>query len=352
MICGNSVVLSVFCSLTLFVQMVFAQQAANQIPERRVSSYIDENGTAYVTRVADIPQTISAEAQKSLIAQHIPPPPATLARKPRQMSSDATRTVYPTNIEFSTIAGIPVSVVTPLVIPASKKDRVLINLHGGGFTSDSGSLTESIPIANLTETKVISVMYRLAPEHTFPAPVEDVISVYKELLKTYAPHHIAIYGSSAGAVLTPEVAVELKQLGLPLPGALGIFSGGGDFSRDGDSQQIYGVHGLVGNPDTRPKGVQWLAVYVGSADPKNPVLSPIFADLHGMPATLFVTSTRDMLLSNTATLHRAFLRAGVQAELVVFDGLNHCFWYDPVLPESREADLIMADFFNKHLGTK
>lgn len=352
MTCRGSLLVSVLFTLALFIQLVHAQEAATQVRERRVSSYIDENGTAYITRVVDVPQTISAEGQRSLIAQHALPSPAPQTRQLRQMSSEATRAAYPANVEFSTIAGVPVSVVTPLVIPAGKKDRVLINLHGGGFTSDSGSLTESIPIANLTETKVISVMYRLAPEHTFPAPVEDAVSVYKELLKTYAPHHIAIYGSSAGAVLTPEVAVELKQLGLPLPGALGIFSGGGDFTRDGDSQQVYGVHGLVGDPDTRPKGVQWLAVYVGSADPKDPVLSPIFADLHGMPATLFVTSTRDMLLSNTATLHRAFLRAGVDAELVVFDGLNHCFWYDPVLPESREADQIMAGFFNTHLGTR
>ena len=243
------------------------------------------------------------------------------------------------------------SVVTPLSIPSSKTDRVLIDLHGGGFTSDSGSLTESMPIANLTKTKVISVMYRLAPEYKFPAPVEDVVAVYRELLKTYRAQHIAIYGSSAGAVLTPEVGVKLKQLGLPVPGALGIFSGGGDFTRDGDSQQVYGVHGLLGDPDTRPKGVQWLAVYVGSADPKDPVLSPVFADLHGMPPTLFMTSTRDMLLSHTTILHRAFLRAGADASLVVFEGLNHCFWYDPSLPESREANQIMADFFDKHLGS-
>jgi epsilon-lactone hydrolase len=349
--CRGCLLLSVLFTVALCVQLVRAQEATGQVPERRVSSYIDENGTAYITRVVDVPQTISAEAQKSLIAQRIPPPPETRTRQLQQML-EATRTAYPANVQPSTIAGVPVSVVTPLVIPPSKKDRILINLHGGGFTSDSGSLTESIPIANLTETKVISVMYRLAPEYTFPAPVEDVVSVYKELLKTYAARHIAIYGSSAGAVLTPEVAVELKQLGLPLPGGLGIFSGGGDFTIDGDSQQVYGVRGLLGDPDTRPKGVQWLAVYVGSADPKNPVLSPIFADLHGMPATLFVTSTRDMLLSKTATLHRAFLRAGVDAELVVFDGLNHCFWYDPALPESREANQIMADFFNKHLSTK
>jgi epsilon-lactone hydrolase len=340
-----------FPCLIVLTQSLFAQQPADKIPQRSVSSYIDADGTAYITRVVDVPQTISAEAQKSLATQPNLPAQQNRGRQLRQMSSDAIRALYPANVEFSTIAGVPVSIVTPLVIPSSKTDRVLINLHGGGFTSDSGSLTESMPIANLTKTKVISVMYRLAPENKFPAPVEDVVAVYKELLKTYRAQHIAIYGSSAGAVLTPEVAVKLNNLGLPLPGALGVFSGGGDFTRDGDSQQVYGVHGLSGDPDTRPKGVQWLAVYVGTADPKNPVLSPIFADLHGMPPTLFMTSTRDMLLSHTTMLHRAFLRAGVDASLVVFEGLNHCFWYDPNLPESREANQIMADYFDKHLGS-
>ena len=340
-----------FPCLVVLAQSLFAQQAADKIPPRSVSGYIDADGTAYVTRIVNVPESISAEAQKSLVAQHNPPSQEKRERQVRQMSSDAIRALYPTNVEFSTIAGVPVSVVTPLSIPSSKTDRVLINLHGGGFTSDSGSLTESMPIANLTKTKVISVMYRLAPEYKFPAPVEDVVAVYRELLKAYRAQHIAIYGSSAGAVLTPEVAVKLKQLGLPLPGALGIFSGGGDFTRDGDSQQVYGVQGLSGDPDTRPKGVQWLAVYVGSADPKDPVLSPVFADLHGMPPTLFMTSTRDMLLSHTTILHRAFLRAGADASLVVFEGLNHCFWYDPSLPESREANQIMADFFDKHLGS-
>jgi len=340
-----------FPCLVVLTQSLFAQQPADKIPPRSVSGYIDADGTAYITRIVNVPETISAEAQKSLVAQHNLPPQEHRGRQLRQMSSDAIRALYPTNVEFSTIAGVPVSVVTPLSIPSSKTDRVLINLHGGGFTSDSGSLTESMPIANLTKTKVISVMYRLAPEYKFPAPVEDVVAVYRELLKTYRAQHIAIYGSSAGAVLTPEVGVKLKQLGLPVPGALGIFSGGGDFTRDGDSQQVYGVHGLLGDPDTRPKGVQWLAVYVGSADPKDPVLSPVFADLHGMPPTLFMTSTRDMLLSHTTILHRAFLRAGADASLVVFEGLNHCFWYDPSLPESREANQIMADFFDKHLGS-
>ena len=130
---------------------------------------------------------------------------------------------------------MPTRVITPTQIPAGKVDRVLINVHGGGFNSDSGSLTETIPVAFMTQTKVVAVLYRLAPEHPFPASVDDTIAVYRELLKTYKPEKIVLYGTSAGAILTAEVAVRLKQLGLPLPKALGIFSGMGDFSQAGDS---------------------------------------------------------------------------------------------------------------------
>ena len=85
-------------------------------------------------------------------------------------------------------------------------------------------------------------------------------------------------------------------------------------------------------------------------DPKDPILSPIFSDLHGLPPTLFVTSGRDLLLSGTTILHRAYLRAGVDAQLVVFEALPHAFWNNPALPESKEADHIMAGFFDKYLA--
>ena len=90
--------------------------------------------------------------------------------------------------------------------------------------------------------------------------------------------------------------------------------------------------------------------YVGTTDPKDPVLSPLYADLHGMPPTLFLTSERDLLLSSTSTLHRAYLRAGNDARLIVFEGLPHCFWNNNTLPESREAWGYIADFFNTQLG--
>jgi acetyl esterase/lipase len=336
-----------------------AQQPVPSAPQEDSSS-IDAQGTARITRVIPLPKTISPQAKKYLARPVANPGPnQTLAERRAQTDamqlhdSKENRALYPVKIASSTIAGIPVRIVTPIdPIPADKVDRVLINVHGGGFTTDSGSLTESIPIANLTHTKVVAVLYRLAPEHPFPAAVDDTVAVYKELLRTYKAQHIAIYGASAGGILTGEVAVKIKQLGLPLPGALGIFTGTGDFSRLGDTQAMYSVNGLSGHLNPPKEGVQWIADYVGSANPKDPVLSPLFSDLHGMPPTLFLTSTRDMMLSGTAILHRAFLRAGVDAQLVVFEALNHGFWYEANLPESREADEVIARFFDTHLATR
>ena len=79
------------------------------------------------------------------------------------------------------MAGVRTDIITPLSMPAENKNRVLINLHGGGFNSDSGSLIEGVPISNLARIKVVSVYYRLAPENPFPAAVDDVVAVYKEL---------------------------------------------------------------------------------------------------------------------------------------------------------------------------
>jgi monoterpene epsilon-lactone hydrolase len=324
-------------------------------PPQANSSFIDAAGEAHVTRVVPVPTTISPEAQRA-VARSMPDVASTDTLAEARAKVDAWQSgaavaalaLYPVNIGKSTIAGVPVRVVTPQSIPERNSHRVLLNVHGGGFKVDSGSFTESIPMANLTQTKVVSVLYRLSPEHPYPAAVDDVVAVYSELLKTYRPQNIGLYGTSAGAILTGEVAVRLRQLGIPLPAALGIFSGNGDLSQKGDSEGFFALGGLAGhldNPGTPPD-----SDYAGSTDRKDPVLSPIYADLRGMPPALFITSTRDLLLSGTVNLHRAFLRAGVDARLVVFEGLSHTFWNDFSLPESREAHQIMAGFFNERLG--
>jgi len=334
---------------------VSAPTTAAEAPNRD-TSYIDEQGTAHVTRVVPVPQDISPQAQ--LMLGHAAPdqgPPESLDQRRKLTDAYTARArvawtkICPNVLVDETIAGVPVHMVTPENMPERNRDKILLNLHGGGFNSDSGSYTESIPIASYTGIKVVAVLYRLAPEHPFPAAVDDSVAVYKELLKTHKPEHIAIYGTSAGAILTAEVAAKLKQLGLPFPAALGIFSGMGDFARAGDSIAMYALRGLTGHLDP-PKPEVHDAEYVGPIDPKDPILSPIYGDLHGLPPTLFITSGRDLLLSGTANLHRAYLNAGVDARLVVFDALPHAFWYDPMLPEAIEANRMMADFFVKQLG--
>jgi epsilon-lactone hydrolase len=334
----------------------FGQQQANPPVPQTDTSTIDPDGTAHVTRVVPVPGTISPEAQR-FISRQISSSAGTGSLSDRRRATDAfriarsaeARRLFPVNIQERIIAGVRCDVITPTTITKDKRDRVLINVHGGGFVTDSGSLVEGIPIANLTGTTVVSVYYRLAPEHPFPAAVEDTVAVYKELLKKYKPAHMGLFGTSAGAILTGETAAELKREGLPLPGALGVFSGTGDMSQAGDSEALYTIFGFGGAIEPPGKRHE-PGPYVGTTNPKDPVLSPVYSDLHGMPPTLFVTSTRDLLLSGTTTLHRAFLRAGVDARIVVFEALPHAFWYDYHLPETTEALHIMADFFNARLG--
>ncbi len=322
----------------------------------RDTSYIDSDGTAHITRVIPIPDDLSPEAHKAVArpgADQGPPEPLATRRANQDAGQVRGRAAWsalcPNKIEETTIAGVPVHIITPDSLSPANADKVLINLHGGSFNADSGSYAESIPIAGYTGMKVVAVLYRLAPEHIFPAAVDDAIAVYRELLKTHNPSQIVLYGTSAGATLTAETAVRIKQLGLPEPAALGIFSTLDSFARMGDSYSIYTLSGLRGHLEPADSSVHdpW---YVGAANPKDPVLSPIYADLHGMPPTLFVTATRDALLSSTVNLHRAYLLAGVDAHLVVYDALWHAFWYQSSLPEAVEANHIMAAFFVKQLS--
>jgi epsilon-lactone hydrolase len=345
---------SLFTSAAVIVMLcrAFAQNTPD--PD---SSTFDSDGTAHVTRVVPMPMTVSPEAQQWLKEiEHEAPQPKNLAElrrgtdEWRKRDSEEARKRFPAKITETTMAGVRTDIIEPIETLESDRHRVLINLHGGGLISDSGSLIEGIPIANLAKIKVVSVYYRLAPENPFPAALDDIVAVYKQLLKTYEPQKIGIFGTSAGAILTGEVTSKLRQMNLPLPGALGIFSTLADFTRPSDSQQLFALNGFSGNIEPQRTDQPHDASYVGKTDPKDPVLSPLFADLRGWPPCLLVTSTRDLLLSNTAMFHLALLRAGVDSQLLVFEALPHAFWYQFQLPETRQALEMMAKFFDEKLG--
>jgi monoterpene epsilon-lactone hydrolase len=355
---GRNSVRSVLFVCTMLVCALWmgchpASQDAKQTDTFRDGATFGADGTAYVTRVVPMPSTVSPEAQKWLasLTQKSNAPQTLEQRRAgtdewRKRQSAEARRLYPVNLEETTTAGVRTDILTPLDWPHANRKRVLINLHGGGFNSDSGSLIEGVPICNLAKIKVVSVYYRLAPENPFPAAVDDVVAVYKELLKTYKPRNIGIFGTSAGATLTAEVAAQLARSGTPLPGALGLFSVHPDYSRPTDSQELFALDGLPGRLEPHDPNRPPEDAYAGNTDRHDPVLSPLFADLKGWPPSLLVTSTRDLLLSDTAMFHRALLRAGVDAQLVVYEALPHAFWYHYQLPETQEALGLMAKFFD------
>jgi acetyl esterase/lipase len=312
-----------------------------------VTTTLGADGTARITRVVPVPTTISPEARAFLATGAAWAPAAGSEEQARLI--EKARSLYPVRIEEAVIAGVPVRIVTPPAVPPERADRVLVNLHGGGFVTDSGSMLESIPIASLTRTKVVTVLYRLAPAHKFPAAVDDAIAVYRELLRTNESRRVVLYGTSAGAILSAQAAVRMRREGLPLPAAIGFFTGFADFANPGDSLAFFGVPGLDGaRPPDRSGSHD--ALYLGDRDPRDPLVSPAYADLAGWPPTLCLSGTRDLLLSGTVNFHRALLGKGVDARLVVFDAMPHAHWYMVGIPEATQALELMARFFDEQLG--
>ena len=259
----------------------------------------------------------------------------------------AMRERYPVEIVEQTVAGVPVRIITPKGRPADAK-RVLINLHGGGFImcADACALLESLPIASLGGFKVISVNYRQSPEAKFPAASEDIAAVYKSLLKTYKPRQIGIYGCSAGGSLSAAAAAWLPAHGLPQAGAIGVFGAGAVPFFTGDS--AYTAAYTEGSFPTPPVTFPYFA----GADMSDPMISPGLHPelLAKFPPTLLITGTRAFDMSPAVYTHSLLVKAGVPGDLIVGEGLGHCYMYTPGLPESQDAYRAIVKFFKSNLG--
>jgi acetyl esterase/lipase len=257
-------------------------------------------------------------------------------------------------VKSSTMDGVRVYVVTPDVLPPEHRDKLLIHVHGGCYVLSPGEAgtPEAILMAGIGHFKVISVDYRMPPEAYFPAALDDAMTVYKGALKTSHPKNMAVFGTSAGGALVLAMMLQAKQQGLPMPGAIAPGTPMSDVTGTGDT---FYTNEMVDNVLVSRDGFCLAAtmVYAHGHDLKDPLLSPVYGDMHGFPPAILTTGTRDLLLSNTVRVHRKLRRAGVEAQLEVYEGQSHAqYQFDDRVPETREAFSEITAFFDKHLGTR
>lgn len=255
-------------------------------------------------------------------------------------------------VQPTTIGGVRAYIVTPNDIPPEHRDKVLIHVHGGCYElypGESGT-TEAMIMAGLGHYRVISVDYRMPPEAYFPAALDDVETVYKSVLSTHDSKNVGVFGTSAGGALVLELMLRAKHDGLPMPGAIAPGTPMSDLTKVGDS---FYTNEKVDNVLVSRNGFCQAAadVYAHGHDLKDPLLSPVYGDMHGFPPAILTTGTRDLLLSNTVRVHQKLQQSGVEAQLEVFDGMSHAqYQMDDRVPEARAAFAEITQFFDKHLG--
>ncbi|HEX7853132.1 MAG TPA: alpha/beta hydrolase [Sphingobium sp.] len=272
----------------------------------------------------------------------------------RMMASQVTEMNqrYSVDIVEQRIAGVRTRIVTPKGGEADR-NRVLINLHGGGFMmcAEGCAILESVPVAAVGKFKVVTVDYRQGPENAFPAASEDVASVYQELLKSYRPENIGIYGCSAGGALTAQSMAWFADKKIPMPGAIGIFGAGGVRFGAGDSAYVTGyIDGSF--PPPGPNGETFPIPYFRTVKMDDPLVSPAaYPEVAAkFPPTLLITGTRSMDMSPAIYTHNRLLKANVRSQLIVGEGMGHCYIYQSRLPEARDAYDEIVKFFDENLG--
>lgn len=221
------------------------------------------------------------------------------------------------------LGGVPAIEVTVDGASASSED-VLFYLHGGAYVmgSAAGSVGLASDIARRSGARVVTVDYRLAPEHPYPAAVDDAVAAYQALVSDRDPEHIALVGESAGGGLVFATLVALRERGLPLPRAAVALSPWADLTVSGSTTVSKAdVDVSVSVPGLRLRAAQ----YIGEADPRTATLSPVFADLHGLPPVLIQSGSNEVLLDDSLRLAAAAATADVPVRLEVTPDVPHVF---------------------------
>lgn len=231
------------------------------------------------------------------------------------------------------------------VVPDGASDGTLLYLHGGGYVACSPATHRPITagLARLSGWRVFAPDYRLAPEHKFPAALDDAVAAYRWLLAGgVSPGALAVAGDSAGGGLTLALLLRLRDGGLPLPACAVCFSPWTDLTASGDSIRANDGKCAMFRPENMAPAARG---YLGDQSPRNPYASPVFGDYAGMPPLLLQVGATELLLDDSRRVHAKALDAGGVSRLQVFDGAFHVWqMLDGIVPESRTALRAAAGF--------
>lgn len=310
-----------------------------------------------------VPATVSPQAQQFLASLHAPTPLALPAatdhagwRKIQQDyetrfagAMNRIREQYDPQIRSATYAGVPVLDIRPR---GYKSDpRVVIFVHGGGYVmgSAASSLDASVPMANDSGLRIISVDYSLAPETPYDSMIDQVIRVIEAVIKEgHPPSSLAVMGASAGGGLATGSLLRMQAEGKPLPAALLLWSPAADLAMQGETMTTLARYEPAFD-------VSQAHEMLGMVAPPGRLTDPVVSPVHGkfgpsFPPTLIQGGTREVLLSGFVRLYQAIDTQGGMAKLDLYEGMVHTFQeIRPDLPESRLARRKCAEFLIQHL---
>jgi acetyl esterase/lipase len=246
------------------------------------------------------------------------------------------------DVEAKTMAGVPVYVGTPQGDRLVSDRHVVFDIHGGALVFGGGEANvtfEAKAIALRTGRVTYALDYRMPPDHPLPAALDDCLAVYRALLEERPANQIVVSGTSAGGNLAAALLLRARDEGLPMPAGAILLTPELDLTESGDTFDT-----LMGLDVVLPARLMPVnLLYAGGADLKHPYLSPLFGDVAGFPPTLLQSGTRDIFLSNTVIMHRKLRKAGVRAELHVWDGMPHA-GFSGLAPEDREVSAEVQAF--------
>jgi acetyl esterase/lipase len=251
-----------------------------------------------------------------------------------------------TTVKKSHFHGIPAEWVCG---KNSEQDKAILYLHGGGYNSGSPNTHRELAahISNASGATVLVPDYRLAPEHAFPAALEDAVACYRRLIREgFSNTKIAIAGDSAGGGLTLATCFFLKQNGDPLPSSLACISPWTDLEATGDSiKTLQGIDPMLNLHALRVMASN----YISDHDPRLPTISPLYSDFKDFPPTLVQVGSDEILLDDSVRIAEKAREAGVDLTLKVFDDLWHVFHvFYRLMPEAKNAVKALGAFIQGH----